>query len=53
MNEALEQMVRVGRYKCLIINKDNELLGIITVMDLLGEVEINLDEPAIKAASAK
>ena len=30
-------MIRYGRYKCLICDSDDHLLGIITVMDLIGE----------------
>ncbi len=37
VKEALEQMIRSGRYKCLVTNGENELKGIVTVMDLLGE----------------
>lgn len=35
--EALELMVRLGRYKCLVIDAEGRLKGILTVMDLLGE----------------
>tara|TARA_R110002096_G_scaffold147671_16_gene307677 strand:+ start:9397 stop:11469 length:2073 start_codon:yes stop_codon:yes gene_type:complete len=37
VSNALEQMIRAGRYKCLVTDDDNQLLGILTVMDLLGE----------------
>lgn len=33
---AVEKMVRFGRYKCLVADEDNRLLGIVAVMDLLG-----------------
>ncbi|MDF1814183.1 MAG: FAD-dependent oxidoreductase [Verrucomicrobiales bacterium] len=44
VSEALEQMVRAGRYKCLIVDDSNRLTGIITVMDLLGEAADTLCE---------
>lgn len=34
---AVEQMVRYGRYKCMITDAENRLLGIVAVMDLMGE----------------
>lgn len=37
VTESLEGMVRMGRYKCLIVDAENHLKGIVTVMDLLGE----------------
>ncbi|MAS95510.1 MAG: copper transporter [Verrucomicrobiales bacterium] len=40
VQEAIEEMVRAGRYKCLITDSENCLLGIVTVMDLLGEEAI-------------
>jgi CBS domain-containing protein len=36
VQEALERMIRSGRYKCLVTDEDNRLIGIISVMDLLG-----------------
>lgn len=33
---ALEKMVRFGRYKCLVTDGENRLLGIVAVLDLLG-----------------
>lgn len=36
VQEALEKMIRSGRYKCLVTDGDNRLIGIISVMDLLG-----------------
>lgn len=37
VQESLERMVRYGRYKCLVVDVENRLRGIVTVMDLLGE----------------
>ncbi|MDF1659812.1 MAG: FAD-dependent oxidoreductase [Verrucomicrobiales bacterium] len=37
VQESLEGMVRMGRYKCLIVDAENCLKGIVTVMDLMGE----------------
>lgn len=37
VRESIEEMVRAGRYKCLVVDSENRLLGIVTVMDLLGE----------------
>tara|TARA_R110002096_G_scaffold157669_5_gene322811 strand:+ start:1131 stop:3203 length:2073 start_codon:yes stop_codon:yes gene_type:complete len=37
VQESLEKMIRSGCYKCLVTDDENRLLGIITVMDLLGE----------------
>ena len=37
VQQSLERMIRYGRYKCLICDSDDHLLGIITVMDLIGE----------------
>ncbi|MCG8601830.1 MAG: FAD-dependent oxidoreductase [Verrucomicrobiales bacterium] len=37
VREALEKMIRSGRQKCLVLDADRRLLGIITIMDLLGE----------------
>ncbi|MEM1297384.1 MAG: CBS domain-containing protein, partial [Verrucomicrobiota bacterium] len=37
VSKALEMMIRAGRYKCVVTNENNQLLGILTVMDLLGE----------------
>lgn len=37
VKESLEKMVRYGRYKCLVTDADNKLVGIVTVMDLIGE----------------
>ncbi len=34
---SLDKMMRAGRYKCLVVDKEQRLHGIITVMDLLGE----------------
>ncbi|MDF1851952.1 MAG: FAD-dependent oxidoreductase [Verrucomicrobiales bacterium] len=34
---ALEKMIRYGRYKCMITDSENRLLGIVAVMDLMGE----------------
>ncbi|MEO0417046.1 MAG: CBS domain-containing protein, partial [Verrucomicrobiota bacterium] len=42
VNDALEQMVRLGRYKCLAIDGEKKVVGIVTVMDLLGESVGNL-----------
>lgn len=35
--DTLDKMTRAGRYKCLITDSEHRLLGILTVMDLLGE----------------
>lgn len=43
VKDALEKMIRAGRYKCLVTDPENRLAGIITVMDLLGYVP---DAPA-------
>lgn len=46
VDKALESMIRQGRYKCLVVDDENRLLGILAVMDLLGEaaeVEIESD----------
>lgn len=37
VKDLLEKMIRYGRHKCLVTNADNKLVGILTVMDLLGE----------------
>lgn len=37
VQQSLERMIRYGRYKCLVCDAENQLLGIITVMDLIGE----------------
>ncbi len=37
VSEALECMVRSGRYKCLVTNSDQKLVGIVAVLDLLGQ----------------
>lgn len=37
VHESLEHMVRYGRYKCLVVDDQHRLQGILTVMDLLGE----------------
>ncbi|MEM9016723.1 MAG: FAD-dependent oxidoreductase [Verrucomicrobiota bacterium] len=37
VRDSLERMVRFGRYKCLVVDGDEKLRGIVTVMDLLGE----------------
>lgn len=47
VNAALEQMVRAGRYKCLIIDDTNRLIGIITVMDLLGEAAATMESTLV------
>lgn len=36
VQEALERMIRSGHYKCLVTNAESHLIGIISVMDLLG-----------------
>ncbi len=36
VDRALELMIRSGRYKCLVTDAEERLVGIITVMDLLG-----------------
>jgi len=36
VQEALEKMIRCGRYKCFVTDADERLIGIITVMDLIG-----------------
>ena len=36
VREALEKMIRSGRYKCLVTDDENRLIGIISVMDLMG-----------------
>jgi len=36
VDDALKKMVWAGRYKCLITDDARKLLGIVTVMDLLG-----------------
>jgi len=45
VERALEQMVRAGRYKCLVTDGEKRLLGIVAVLDLLGEAAVDL-EPA-------
>jgi len=40
VQEALERMIRFGRHKCLVTDENQVLLGIITVMDLLGEAAV-------------
>ena len=37
VKDSLEEMVRHGRYKCLVADSDNKLVGLLTVMDLIGE----------------
>lgn len=37
VKQALEKMVRAGRQKCLVVDDEQRLLGIVTIMDLLGE----------------
>ncbi len=37
VEEALGRMIRFGRYKCLVVDAEQRLKGIIAVMDLLGE----------------
>jgi len=37
VKDSLEKMIRYGRHKCLVTDTDNKLVGILTVMDLLGE----------------
>ena len=44
VGEALEQIIRSGRYKCLIIDHDNRLKGIITLLDLIGDAGAFQDE---------
>ncbi len=39
VNQALEQMVRAGRYKCLVLDDQDKLLGIVTVLDLFGDAQ--------------
>ncbi|MDA7921251.1 FAD-dependent oxidoreductase [Verrucomicrobiales bacterium] len=34
---SLDKMMRAGRYKCLVVDDEQRLHGILTVMDLLGE----------------
>lgn len=46
VQDSLEGMVRMGRYKCLIVDSDNYLKGIVTVMDLLGEDLAKKELPA-------
>ena len=47
VQESLERMVRYGRYKCLVVDAENRLEGIVTVMDLLGE---DLSKEALEVA---
>lgn len=37
VEQALEKMIRSGRYKCFVTDEEMNLLGILTVMDLFGE----------------
>ncbi|MDF1862956.1 MAG: FAD-dependent oxidoreductase [Verrucomicrobiales bacterium] len=37
VQESLEKMIRAGNQKCLVTDPESRLLGIITIMDLLGE----------------
>ena len=47
VGEAIEDMVRAGRYKCVILDDHERLLGLLTIMDLLG------DEAAEEALARK
>jgi NADH dehydrogenase len=37
VERALERMIRSGDFKCLVVDEENRLVGILAVMDLLGE----------------
>lgn len=37
VKDSLEEMIRHGRYKCLVTDDENKLVGLLTVMDLIGE----------------
>ncbi|MEX2577622.1 MAG: FAD-dependent oxidoreductase [Verrucomicrobiales bacterium] len=37
VEDALKKMIHAGRYKCLVVDGDGKLRGIIAVMDLVGE----------------
>ena len=39
VEDAVEMMIRSGRQKCLVIDADGTLVGILSVMDLLGRSE--------------
>jgi len=46
VQDALELMIRAGRYKCLVVDGDHRLVGIIAVMDLLATAaEAEVDMP--------
>ncbi len=37
--EALEQIVRSGRYKCLVTDANSKLLGMVTLLDLVADAD--------------